>query len=430
MSSTPIERLRYYDLEYLRAFDFAAEQLYHLEMRRRLNLALHLRGIVVGLDLAPANPPPGVPQQYYVDPGIAIDAYGREILLAQKYLLGAADLQNNKITAAGDYAIWIAYDRLASQPPGPGYVVCNVRDQLTRWRETFQILIGDVKPRPGTAPEAFDPLSDDPTKFFWPIRLGTITAGNDAIGNFTVIFAKSEKREYIGLRAQRILAPVDARPKLNPNILEKNSPHLPPTSVCVESNLFAQDNAIIGRDFLVDQNKFSTPPPSTPPFPSPTGNLKVASDLFLQGSLYSFSAAQGKWLGISDYIKSQLPDIKIGTQVIPVAYTGANPSEADFSFSVATSLPNVTDVQLMIGISSINWNTVANLIQNWTTIGFGNTGTFIDLAVILPAASPSPPGNSYTFKVHWKIQDAVTPPATGLLPIVSLTINYIAVFSP
>ena len=49
--STDIERLRYYERQYLQSSDFTDEQTYHLEMRRRLNLALHLWGIVKGLQL-------------------------------------------------------------------------------------------------------------------------------------------------------------------------------------------------------------------------------------------------------------------------------------------------------------------------------------------------------------------------------------------
>ena len=44
--SSPIERVRYYEGEYLRSADFDAEQSYHIEMRRRMNHALHLHGIV------------------------------------------------------------------------------------------------------------------------------------------------------------------------------------------------------------------------------------------------------------------------------------------------------------------------------------------------------------------------------------------------
>src|SRR4051794_36350203 len=92
----PIERLRYYDGEYLRAFDFAAEQGYHNDMRRRLNMALHLYGIVEGLQLTVTSP--ANITQVLISPGMAIDPYGREILLLAPYTFDdQADVQANRI---------------------------------------------------------------------------------------------------------------------------------------------------------------------------------------------------------------------------------------------------------------------------------------------------------------------------------------------
>ena len=54
--NTDIERLNYYEGEFLGAVDFEAEQEYHRDMRRRHNLGQHTWGIVAGLDLAqPTN---------------------------------------------------------------------------------------------------------------------------------------------------------------------------------------------------------------------------------------------------------------------------------------------------------------------------------------------------------------------------------------
>jgi len=66
-----IDRIRYYDGEFLRAFDFDDEQVYHLEMRRRLNRYLHLYGIAQGLDLVVSTDSVGVT----LPAGLAIDAY-------------------------------------------------------------------------------------------------------------------------------------------------------------------------------------------------------------------------------------------------------------------------------------------------------------------------------------------------------------------
>jgi hypothetical protein len=45
------QRMRYFQGQFLRSGDFAAEQAYHLEMRRRLNLRMGLTGIVSGAEI-------------------------------------------------------------------------------------------------------------------------------------------------------------------------------------------------------------------------------------------------------------------------------------------------------------------------------------------------------------------------------------------
>ena len=67
-----IDRVNFYERQYLRAFDLLAEQAYHLEMRRRLNLALHLWGIVDGFDVAKGAPVPGAPEQFIISPGLSL----------------------------------------------------------------------------------------------------------------------------------------------------------------------------------------------------------------------------------------------------------------------------------------------------------------------------------------------------------------------
>src|SRR5215470_5683570 len=101
-----IERVLYYEREYLRSFDFIAEQNYHLEMRRRLNLALHLWGIVDGLEIKKGPVVQGAPDQFYITAGMAIDAYGREIVLFNPFLLDDDALLDNRISQSGDYGLW------------------------------------------------------------------------------------------------------------------------------------------------------------------------------------------------------------------------------------------------------------------------------------------------------------------------------------
>ena len=173
--STDIERLLYSERQYLRSFDFTAEQTYHLEMRRRLSRVLHLWGIVKGLELLQGEVVQGAPQQFYVSEGMAIDAYGREIIVPAKQLL-SDDLGANHITGAGTCSVWIGYAREPTTPPQAGYQRCDLQNQFTRWRESFSIMISSIatNPNPTEDPDPFEDLPDDPTKYPWWIHLGTI----------------------------------------------------------------------------------------------------------------------------------------------------------------------------------------------------------------------------------------------------------------
>jgi hypothetical protein len=72
---------------------------------------------------------------------------------------------------------------------------------------------------------------------------------------------------------------------------------------------------------VVDPQKIEPPPVTSPPatFPNPTGNIKIAGDVFLQGNLYSHCdlAHPDLWLNldqcISNRIKGLVPEVFIGT---------------------------------------------------------------------------------------------------------------------
>jgi hypothetical protein len=110
-----IKRLHYFNGQFLKEEDFTDEQKYHLEMRRRLNQRLHAPGIVFGLDVIPGA------NKVTVQPGMAIDAQGREIVLES-----ATDLA---ITAAAD--ITIAYNEEQTDETSETGIVGK-----RRWTET------------------------------------------------------------------------------------------------------------------------------------------------------------------------------------------------------------------------------------------------------------------------------------------------------
>lgn len=78
------ERNRYYTGKYMTARDFQGEQDYFVSRNRMHNRLLHDWGIVCGLDVSP-HPNPACRDRFVVvSPGVAIDCYGREIVLKEK----------------------------------------------------------------------------------------------------------------------------------------------------------------------------------------------------------------------------------------------------------------------------------------------------------------------------------------------------------
>ena len=365
--STDIERLLYSERQYLRSFDFTAEQTYHLEMRRRLSRVLHLWGIVKGLELLQGEVVQGAPQQFYVSEGMAIDAYGREIIVPAKQLL-SDDLGANHITGAGTYSVWIGYAREPTTPPQAGYQRCDLQNQFTRWRESFSIMISSIatNPNPTEDPDPFEDLPDDPTKYPWWIHLGTINVD----GSLNITAATNADRIYIGLRAQRIVAPRHA--ETGYNVLDANKPLAPLTSIAIRDNLFVEQNLVAGSDFTVDPQKIEPPPAGT--FPNPTGNLKIASDVFLQGNLYTHCdlAHPDLWLNLDQCINARItslvPEVFVGT--VPVDFTPVPTRDSSGAVSATT---NVTITPQIVVDDSKNQITtsIAGIIGK--SLGRGDT---------------------------------------------------------
>ncbi len=76
----PLERLNYYNGQRLEAVDFRLEQDYHLRVRRWLNKSLYTWGIAAGLEVTVKE---GDPHKVVVQPGLALDAEGRESILLE-----------------------------------------------------------------------------------------------------------------------------------------------------------------------------------------------------------------------------------------------------------------------------------------------------------------------------------------------------------
>ncbi len=210
MSNDDIARPRYYERQYLGTRDFQDEQAYHIEMRRRHNIAHHTWGIASGLEVVQDT----TTSLWVLQPGFAIDGYGREIIVAEPEplnLLRIKDRVSDQSTLPATLEVWISYLREHFQSPKPGYEVCGEEDQFTRLRETFEIVYQDDPPgydALGDLVESYEATTDDPEANPWPVWLGTLTWDTDPSDSSSQTVTKviAEGRRYVGLRAAELSA--------------------------------------------------------------------------------------------------------------------------------------------------------------------------------------------------------------------------------
>jgi hypothetical protein len=145
MAAEPIERLNYFQFQYLGAEDLIAQQAYHRDMRRRHNLGPHTTGIITGLSLVERAREGDAPfVDVYVLPGICVDGYGRDIIVLEPVRI------DGELFAAYNtdrhLELWIAYDELAAQTATGGFAPCADAESYARVRETYRFAIGTIDP--------------------------------------------------------------------------------------------------------------------------------------------------------------------------------------------------------------------------------------------------------------------------------------------
>lgn len=275
---TDIERLNYYEGEFLGALDFQDEQEYHRDMRRRHNLGQHTWGIVAGLELAQApngntDPNGGVAEvDVYLQPGMAVDGFGREMVVLNQSQLTTAMLaayyDPNPNSSPVMMYVWIGYQQSLLQPSSDACASMNTSNAYGRIQETYTLTVtqSDSPPSPtppvvvsgqqmmapsssgsGTTPPVTDPppitlpyddsvpfqeFSTDDTSLIWWLCLGCVQwdAHNQV---FLQIPASAQgssaagmSREYVGNVSEITYAPGGFY-----TIVDRNSPYPPPAPV-------------------------------------------------------------------------------------------------------------------------------------------------------------------------------------------------------
>jgi hypothetical protein len=228
MTTDDIKRLYFYERQFLGARDFQDEQEYHIEMRRRHLIAHHRWGIVGGLEIK-QDPNSLV---WYVAPGMAVDGFGREIIVFEPEPLNTNAIADQ--LAGADMPallkVWIAYQVEKAKRPPQNYQVCDNAEQFMRVRETFRLVYQKKPPfdleqadDPNkqdadywqTWPHAYQDLPDDPKQARWPIYLGTLVWNTDPGDPSQNLITSvdpadpkdNQRRRYVGLVGEEIEAP-------------------------------------------------------------------------------------------------------------------------------------------------------------------------------------------------------------------------------
>ena len=215
MSDDAIARVHYFERQFLRTQDFTAEQEYHLAMRRRHMIAHHIWGIVAGLTLT-VDPDSSL----WIEPGMAIDGYGRELILPVRQPLRREEFSEKNTDMLG---VWLLYERIGGTQAPPGYAGCGPNGAgLYRWQELARARMDTIDPnfpdmrKPKSVPEGdweFDPSRvppDDPLRE-WPVFLGQIARERPDLSQPTVytyrVVQAEANRPYAGLVGEAIVAP-------------------------------------------------------------------------------------------------------------------------------------------------------------------------------------------------------------------------------
>lgn len=290
MVAEPVERMNYFQFQNVGAEDFRIQQAYHRDKLRRHNLGPHLWGIVGGCRIVESERPGDTGfVDLTVTPGLAIDGFGREIVLLEPVRV-APDL----FTAFdGDRVLelWLHYDEYASRTGNDRLAICALDGAYSRVVESYRLLVGTFTPArdplvvggdeakpalPGGEPDGGAPIEpadssiawqdfpDSERNAFWPVRLGSVRWDGSA-GKFRPVAAPSvlvQGRRYAGLTGASLLA-------------EGQELRIAPREPVAPANRDDRDFATIEGRVTVD------------------GRIVAHRDIFLEGGMASFQGVGG-----------------------------------------------------------------------------------------------------------------------------------------
>ncbi|HEX6160237.1 MAG TPA: hypothetical protein VF111_08740, partial [Thermoanaerobaculia bacterium] len=235
-------------------------------MRRRHNLAHHTWGIVTGLVLEEEEN--GGNWDVYLTPGLAIDGFGREIVVGARQKLDGADLRFFK-KGITEHAVYIAFAEEQADPAAFGYAACEGDAGTDRVRETFRIVIAPKPPLHAPilvdgieVPEPTPPIRPDSVPHQelpdtaatrWLVRLGSVLWNGTAQAFAGSAAVLTEDRLYAGAVADHLLTPgseLHIRRRTEPATTNTNFVTVE-GGLTVQGDLRAEANVIAEKDLAV-----------------------------------------------------------------------------------------------------------------------------------------------------------------------------------
>lgn len=213
-------RVRFRERQVLRAADLAAEQDYRVSMRRRHNTGQHVWGIVRGLGLKKtvAGGLSAEPDGLSVEPGMAVDGYGRELFVEEPLVIPPDAFDR---LGSESLDVWLVYDYEGATTTQRGRRACGP-GSYDRRREVSRLRLTRVRPAdlvnqaqvvdprvPAEVPTAdlgFGPHRSPPDDAAraWPVYLGRVSRVSTCGGARYEI--PPAPRPYAGLRGEMLTA--------------------------------------------------------------------------------------------------------------------------------------------------------------------------------------------------------------------------------
>lgn len=244
MALDPVERLNYYQHQYVGAEDFRDQQAYHRDALRRHELGPHSWGIVTGCTLVEIDREGDDPfVDVYLLPGTAVDGFGRKIVVLEPVKIDPGLFSAYHDGSLVSLALWMLYDEVPARTATGGFAPCTDAEAFGRLTETYRFIVatprnrdpimvagieaslaadaveGDpVEPEDGSVP--YQDFPDSERAANWPILLGTVrwhgtarkfsrtegTGANDAEKKKNADRIRNAGRHYAGFIGCAVLA--------------------------------------------------------------------------------------------------------------------------------------------------------------------------------------------------------------------------------